>query len=102
MPFALLTKIWLALLVLTGITVGVTSFDFGYLNVLVAMTVAGEAATTLVSGSHAVHGAIGITAEYPVGHYVSRLTAIEHTWGGSDDHLRRLSANVGNYSQVDL
>lgn len=48
MPFALLTKIWLALLVLTGITVGVTSFDFGYLNVLVAMTVAGTKALLVI------------------------------------------------------
>lgn len=48
MPFALLTKIWLALLVLTGITVGVTSFDFGYLNVLVAMTVASAKALLVI------------------------------------------------------
>ena len=48
MPFALLTKIWLALLVLTGITVGVSSFDFGYLNVLVAMTVAGTKALLVI------------------------------------------------------
>lgn len=40
MPFSLLARIWLALLVLTGITVAVASFDFGYLNVLVAMAVA--------------------------------------------------------------
>lgn len=26
-----------------------------------------------------MHGGIGMTAEYPVGHYVSRLTAIAHT-----------------------
>ena len=28
-----------------------------------------------------MHGGIGLTDEYPVGHYVSRLTAIEHTLG---------------------
>ncbi|OZC80745.1 MULTISPECIES: acyl-CoA dehydrogenase family protein [Nocardiaceae] len=38
-----------------------------------------------------LHGGIGVTAEYPVGHYVSRLTAIEHTFGGADEHLRILS-----------
>ncbi|MGA9872460.1 MAG: acyl-CoA dehydrogenase family protein, partial [Rhodococcus sp. (in: high G+C Gram-positive bacteria)] len=38
-----------------------------------------------------LHGGIGVTAEYPVGHYVSRLTAIEHTLGGADEHLRVLS-----------
>jgi cytochrome c oxidase subunit 4 len=40
MSFGLLSRIWLALLLLTGVTVGVAAFDFGYLNVLVAMTVA--------------------------------------------------------------
>ena len=37
-----------------------------------------------------LHGGIGVTAEYPVGHYVSRLVAIEHTLGGVDEHLRVL------------
>lgn len=40
MPFGLLTKIWIALLLLTGVTVAASTYDFGYLNVLVAMTVA--------------------------------------------------------------
>jgi cytochrome c oxidase subunit 4 len=48
LPFALLTRIWLALMVLTGITVGVASFDFGYLNVLVAMTVASTKALLVI------------------------------------------------------
>jgi cytochrome c oxidase subunit 4 len=48
MPFALLAKIWLALLILTGITVGVTAFDFGYLNVLVAMSVASTKALLVI------------------------------------------------------
>ncbi len=48
MPFALLAKIWMALLVLTGITVGVTAFDFGYLNVLVAMSVASAKALLVI------------------------------------------------------
>lgn len=48
LPFALLTRIWLALMVLTGVTVGVTSFDFGYLNVLVAMTVASTKALLVI------------------------------------------------------
>ncbi|AOW93136.1 acyl-CoA dehydrogenase [Rhodococcus sp. WMMA185] len=41
-----------------------------------------------------MHGGIGMTAEYPVGHYLSRLTAIEHTLGSSDDHLRLLGSSV--------
>ena len=47
-PFGLLAKIWLALLLLTGATVGVASFDFGYLNVLAAMTVASTKALLVV------------------------------------------------------
>ncbi len=48
MPFGLLTKIWLGLMVLTAITVGVTWFDFGFLNVLVAMSVATTKAALVV------------------------------------------------------
>ena len=48
MPFSLLAKIWLALLILTGVTVGAASFDFGYLNVLVAMGVASSKALLVV------------------------------------------------------
>ena len=39
----------------------------------VAMTVAGDAATVMVSGSHAVHGAIGITEEYDLQLFTRRL-----------------------------
>lgn len=49
-----------------------------------------------------LHGGIGMTAEYPVGHYLSRLTAIDHTFGSADDHLRVLADNVGSYSKVEL
>ena len=49
-----------------------------------------------------LHGGLGMTAEYPVGHYVSRLTAIDNTFGAADDHLRVLAGNVANYTQVEL
>ncbi|QBJ97840.1 acyl-CoA dehydrogenase [Rhodococcus sp. ABRD24] len=49
-----------------------------------------------------MHGGIGMTAEYAVGHYVSRLTAIEHTLGSSDDHLRVLVADVGGHEMVTV
>ncbi len=47
-----------------------------------------------------MHGGIGITAEYPVGHYVSRLLAIEHTLGGAAEHLRILSDQVADYDKI--
>lgn len=40
-----------------------------------AKSVAGEAAVVLVAGSHAVHGAIGITAEFNLQLYTRRLLA---------------------------
>ena len=49
-----------------------------------------------------LHGGIGVTAEYPVGHYVSRLTAIEQTLGSHDDHLRVLAGRVGEYALAGL
>ncbi|WP_305093258.1 acyl-CoA dehydrogenase family protein [Prescottella sp. R16] len=49
-----------------------------------------------------MHGGIGMTAEYPVGHYVSRLTAIEHTLGSGDDHVRLLAATVADHDRAEL
>ncbi|WP_328856803.1 acyl-CoA dehydrogenase [Williamsia herbipolensis] len=49
-----------------------------------------------------LHGGIGLTAEYPVGHVVSRLTAIAHTLGGSDGHLRALSETVADHDMLTL
>ena len=37
-----------------------------------------------------LHGGIGVTAEYPVGHYAARLTAIDQTLGSADDQLHTL------------
>lgn len=49
-----------------------------------------------------LHGGIGMTAEYPVGHYAARLTAIDNTFGTTDDQLRVLVANIGGYGTVSL
>ncbi|WP_433611458.1 acyl-CoA dehydrogenase family protein [Prescottella agglutinans] len=49
-----------------------------------------------------MHGGVGMTAEYAVGHYVSRLTAIEHTLGSADDHLRVLAADVAGHDMVEV
>jgi alkylation response protein AidB-like acyl-CoA dehydrogenase len=48
-----------------------------------------------------LHGGIGMTAEYAVGHYTSRLTAIDHLLGDGRHQLARLSARVGDYDVVD-
>ncbi|MCX5043684.1 acyl-CoA/acyl-ACP dehydrogenase [Aldersonia sp. NBC_00410] len=49
-----------------------------------------------------LHGGIGITAEYPVSHYVARLTAIEQTFGGAREHVQVLSARLSDYARVEL
>jgi alkylation response protein AidB-like acyl-CoA dehydrogenase len=48
-----------------------------------------------------LHGGIGMTAEYKVGHYTSRLTAIDHLLGDGDWALARLAEKVGSYETVD-
>lgn len=42
-----------------------------------------------------LHGGVGMTMEYKIGHYFKRLTMIENTFGDSDFHLRRVSDNGG-------
>ncbi|MFC8530181.1 acyl-CoA dehydrogenase family protein [Nocardia sp. NPDC057227] len=49
-----------------------------------------------------MHGGIGVTTEYPVSHYVARLTAIERTLGGTLEHLRVLSDRVADHTLVEL
>jgi alkylation response protein AidB-like acyl-CoA dehydrogenase len=49
-----------------------------------------------------LHGGIGVTAEYPVGHYAARLTAIDQTLGSADDQLHTLVDVLGSYGTVSL
>ena len=48
-----------------------------------------------------LHGGIGMTAEYSIGSYTSRLTAIDHLLGDGNHHLGLLGAAVGGYDEVD-
>lgn len=49
-----------------------------------------------------LHGGIGMTAEYAVGHHTSRLAAIERTFGDTRSHLARLASDVANHGSVDV
>jgi alkylation response protein AidB-like acyl-CoA dehydrogenase len=49
-----------------------------------------------------LHGGIGMTDEYPLGHYSARLTAIEHTLGSSQDQLHVLIDHLGDYEIATL
>ena len=62
----------------------------------------GRSARSIGQEAIQMHGGIGMTAEYPVGHYVSRLTAIEHTLGSTGDHLRVLAGSVADHERVDV
>ena len=48
-----------------------------------------------------LHGGIGMTAEYSVGHYMSRLTAINHWLGDGTEHLRVLAASVDDHTVLN-
>ncbi|WP_448638526.1 acyl-CoA dehydrogenase family protein [Geodermatophilus sp. URMC 63] len=48
-----------------------------------------------------LHGGIGVTAEYSVGHYTSRLTAIDHLLGDGDWALGRLVGSLAGHETVD-
>ena len=42
-----------------------------------------------------LHGGIGMTMEYKVGHYFKRVTAIDTTFGDADHHLGLLAKSDG-------
>jgi alkylation response protein AidB-like acyl-CoA dehydrogenase len=48
-----------------------------------------------------LHGGIGMTAEYSVGHFTSRLTAIDHTLGDGRHHLTALSKTLDGHGVIE-
>ncbi len=62
----------------------------------------GRSGRHIAQESIQLHGGIGMTAEYPVGHYAARLTAIEQTLGSSQDHLHNLIDHIGDYDLARL
>jgi alkylation response protein AidB-like acyl-CoA dehydrogenase len=42
-----------------------------------------------------LHGGIGMTLEYKIGHYFKRFTAMETLFGDTDHHLAALAAAGG-------
>lgn len=49
-----------------------------------------------------LHGGIAMTAEYPVGHLTTRLTAIAHTFGDRRTHLESLAAGLREHEALDV
>ena len=48
-----------------------------------------------------LHGGIGMTAEYAVGHYTSRLTAINHWLGDAAEQVAVLAAGLADHRFLD-
>ncbi len=48
-----------------------------------------------------LHGGIGMTAEYAVGAYTTRLTTLDHLFGDGTFALGALADGVGGYDAVD-
>jgi alkylation response protein AidB-like acyl-CoA dehydrogenase len=48
-----------------------------------------------------LHGGIGMTAEYAVGHYTSRLTALNHWLGDAQDQVTTLSSDLPAHTVLD-
>jgi pimeloyl-CoA dehydrogenase small subunit len=47
-----------------------------------------------------LHGGIGMTMEYAVGHYFKRMTVIEQLFGDTDTHLTYLASNGGLFGKA--
>lgn len=48
-----------------------------------------------------LHGGIGMTAEYAVGHYTSRLTALNHWLGDAREQVGALTATLTDHTVLD-
>jgi alkylation response protein AidB-like acyl-CoA dehydrogenase len=53
-----------------------------------------EAARTVGYGAVQLHGGIGMTMEYVIGHYLRRIVAVEKLFGDVDHHLGRFADNL--------
>ena len=55
----------------------------------------GRSAKVVGQGAIQLHGGIGVTLEYAVGHYFKRLSAIDTMFGDAEHHLRALAEAGG-------
>lgn len=54
-----------------------------------AKNLAGRAGRQTAEEAIQIHGGMGMTWEYPVGHYAKRIVMIDHVFGDADHHLER-------------
>ena len=58
----------------------------------------GRSSRIVGQGAIQLHGGVGVTMEYKVGHYFKRLTMIESAFGDADHHLGRVAESGGLFS----
>ena len=63
-------------------------------NITMAKVGVGQASKFVSQNAIQLHGGIGMTEEYAVGHYFRRCMVIEHTFGDTAHHLSRLAEQV--------
>lgn len=59
------------------------------LHVSATKNLIGRAGRLVVEEAIQMHGGIGITREYALGHFAKRLTMVDHRFGDTDFHLER-------------
>jgi pimeloyl-CoA dehydrogenase small subunit len=64
-------------------------------NIAMAKVGVGQTSRFVAQNAIQLHGGIGMTEEYAVGHYFRRCMVIEHTFGDPAHHLSRLAEEVG-------
>jgi alkylation response protein AidB-like acyl-CoA dehydrogenase len=63
-------------------------------NIAMAKVGVGQASRFVAQNAIQLHGGIGMTEEYAVGHYFRRVMVIEHMFGDPAHHLSRLADQV--------
>jgi pimeloyl-CoA dehydrogenase small subunit len=63
-------------------------------NIAMAKVGIGQASRFVAQNAIQLHGGIGMTEEYAVGHYFRRCLVIEHLFGDTAHHLSRLADQV--------
>ncbi len=64
-------------------------------NISMAKVGVGQSGRFVTQNAVQLHGGIGMTEEYAVGHYFRRVMVFEHMWGDSAYHLGLLADQVG-------
>jgi len=63
-------------------------------NIAMAKVGVGQSGRLVSQNAVQLHGGIGMTEEYAVGHYFRRVMVFEHMFGDTAHHLARLAEQV--------